>query len=72
MADLGKLLLGVGVLIALMGVLLLAAPQLPWLGRLPLDFRIERPGMTFYFPIGTSIVLSIVLSLLLWIFSRLR
>ncbi len=70
--SLGKLLVGLGVALALLGVLLLLAPQLPWLGRLPGDIRIERPGFSFYFPLGTSLLLSVVLSLLAWIFSRLR
>jgi hypothetical protein len=72
MATLGKLLLGLGVVFVLLGALLLLAPQVPWLGRLPGDIRIERPGFSFYFPFGTSILVSVVLSLLVWIFSRLR
>jgi hypothetical protein len=72
MTSLGKLLLGLGIVLALLGVLLLLAPQLPWLGRLPGDIRIERPGFSFYFPLGTCILVSVVVSLLAWIFSRLR
>lgn len=72
MGDLGKLLIGVGLGIAVLGALLLVAPQIPWLGRLPGDFRIERPGLRLYFPLGTSILLSVLLSLLLWLYSRLR
>jgi hypothetical protein len=71
-ASLGKLLIGLGLALALLGVLLLLAPQLPWLGRLPGDIRIERPGFSFYLPLGTCLLLSVVLSLLAWIFSRLR
>ena len=74
MADLGKILLGLGlVMIVLGGILLLAgnfAGKVPWLGRLPGDISIERESWRFYFPLGTSILLSVVLSLLIWLFSR--
>ena len=74
MANLGKILLGLGlVMVVLGGILLLAgnsAGKVPWLGRLPGDISIERENWRFYFPLGTSILLSVVLSLLLWLFSR--
>ena len=74
MAELGKILLALGlVMIVLGGILLLAgnsAGKVPWLGRLPGDIYIERGTWRFYFPLGTSIVLSVALSLLLWLFSR--
>ena len=54
------------------GALLWVAPQLPWLGKLPGDLRIERPGFTFYFPITTCLVISAVLTMLLQLFSRWR
>ena len=47
-----------------------SAGKAPWLGRLPGDIYIERENWRFYFPLGTSILLSIVLSLLFWLFSR--
>jgi len=74
MTGLGKILVGFGiVVIVLGGVLWLAAHftgKVPWLGRLPGDIYIERGNWRFYFPLGTSIVVSIVLSLLLGLFSR--
>lgn len=74
MADLGKILLGLGlVMIVVGGILLLAghsAGKVPWLGRLPGDISIERESWRFYFPLGSSILLSVVLSLLLWLFYR--
>ncbi len=57
------------VLVALGGVLLLAG-KLPWLGRLPGDFAFKGKRVTFYFPLTTSIILSIVLTVLLNIFFR--
>jgi len=74
MADLGKMLLGVGLVMVLLGGILLLvsnfAGKVPWLGRLPGDIYIARGSWRFYFPLGTSILLSVVLSLLVWLFSR--
>ena len=74
MADLGKMLLGIGLVMVLLGGILLLvsnfAGKVPWLGRLPGDLYIERGSWRFYFPLGTSILLSVVLSLLVWLFSR--
>jgi DUF2905 family protein len=73
-ADLGKMLLGVGLVMVLLGGILLLvsnfAGRVPWLGRLPGDIYIDRGSWRFYFPLGTSILLSVVLSLLVWLFSR--
>jgi len=73
-ADLGKILLGVGLVMILLGGLLLLVSNLsgkvPWLGRMPGDIYIERGSWRFYFPVSTSIVLSVVLTVLFWLFSR--
>jgi len=70
MQDIGRLLLLLGVLIALVGAGLLVAGRIPGLGRLPGDIVVHRGPVTFYFPIVTSIVLSIVLTVLLNLFWR--
>ena len=71
MEQFGKLLVITGVVLALLGALLMFGPKLPFrLGRLPLDFRYQRDNFSFYFPLGTSILLSIVLSLLFAAFNR--
>ncbi|HET7343609.1 MAG TPA: DUF2905 domain-containing protein [Methylomirabilota bacterium] len=46
------------------------AGRLPWLGRLPGDIAIHRGNWSVYFPVGTSILLSVILTLLLWLFGR--
>lgn len=71
--SLGKWLVAVGLLIVAAGAVLylVGHTSLP-LGRLPGDIRVERPGFRFYFPLATSILVSIVLSLLLYIVSRFR
>ena len=70
MHDIGKALLMLGVLIALAGVVLLIVGRVPWIGRLPGDIQIQRGNWSFYFPLGTSIVLSLLLTLLFWLFGR--
>ena len=70
MGSLGKLLILLGVFIILIGVLLLLGEKIPWLGRLPGDIIIRKKNFTFYFPIVTSILISILLTLLLWIFRK--
>ena len=74
MADLGKILIGFGIVVVVLGGILWLAGhfsgKVPWLGRLPGDIYVERGSWRLYFPLGTSIVVSIVLSLVLWLFSR--
>ena len=74
MRDLGKLLLGFGALMVLLGLLLLVAGNLsgkvPWLGRLPGDIHIQRGSWSFYFPLATCLLISVVLTLLFSLFGR--
>jgi len=70
MDSLGKMLIVFGVVLALLGGLLLFAGKLPFLGRLPGDIVIRRENWSVYFPITTSIVLSVLLTLLLSLVSR--
>jgi hypothetical protein len=65
----GRWLILFGIVLVVLGL------AWPWitklgLGRLPGDLRIEREGFSFYFPITTSLIISIVLTLLLWLFRR--
>lgn len=68
--QLGRTLIVIGLVIACAGLLLTLAGRIPWLGRLPGDIHIRRENFSFYFPLATSIVLSVVLSLILWLFRR--
>ena len=70
MHEIGRLMIGVGVLIVVVGAVLLLAGRVPWLGRLPGDILVRRDHVTFSFPIVTSIVLSILLTVLLNLFWR--
>lgn len=71
MTELGKTLLGLGLLVAVVGALLLIAGRigLP-LGRLPGDLAYRGRHVSVFFPLGTCIVLSVLLSVLLYVFSR--
>ncbi|MBI3324633.1 MAG: DUF2905 domain-containing protein [Candidatus Omnitrophica bacterium] len=72
MPGLARVLIGIGVLFILTGVALLGAAKLPWLGRLPGDLFIQRDRFTFYFPLVSCLLLSLLLSLLLWLINRFR
>ena len=73
MSDLGRILIGIGLLLVVCGavVLLLGKAGLP-LGRLPGDLTWRGKHTTFYFPLGTSILISVALSLVFWLLARLR
>jgi hypothetical protein len=65
MEQFGRLLVIMGVVVALVGFLMMLGPRLPFrIGRLPLDFHYQRENFSFYFPLGTSILISIILSLI--------
>jgi hypothetical protein len=65
MKDLGRILLITGIVIAALGIALTLG-----LGRLPGDFAVRRGNFTFYFPLMTSILLSIILTLIFWLLRR--
>lgn len=70
MQELGRVLVVAGVIAVLAGVVLMLAPRIPWLGRLPGDIVINRGPVSVYFPLATSIVISIVLTVVLNLFWR--
>jgi hypothetical protein len=71
MEQLGRMLLIVGGILALLGLLLTLGPKLPFrLGRLPFDFHYQRDNFSFYFPLGTSILLSLLLTLVFSLLNR--
>jgi hypothetical protein len=69
-APLGKWLVVMGLLLVAAGLAIWGLGSLGWLGRLPGDIYIRRGGVTFFFPLATCILLSIVISLLLMLFHR--
>jgi hypothetical protein len=67
---LGKLLILIGVFVIAIGVFLLIGEKIPWIGKLPGDIIIKKERFTFYFPITTSIIISILLTLLFTVFRK--
>lgn len=67
---LGRYLLAAGVLLSILGGLFLLCEKIPWIGHLPGDIHVERKNLRFYFPLGTCIVLSMILSIILWLIRR--
>ncbi len=73
----GKLLVVIGIIAVASGILLITLQKtgvpvfMRWFGNLPLDFKIVRDNFKLYFPLGTSIVLSVILSFLLYLFNKI-
>ena len=70
MSELGKVLIIVGLVTAAVGVLLWSGIGRGWLGRLPGDIHVTRNNFSFHFPIVTCLLISAVLTLLMWLFRR--
>ena len=70
MEGLGRTLVIAGLVTVALGLALIIGPRIPWLGRLPGDIVVERERFTFYFPIVTCLVVSVVLTLLANLFFR--
>jgi hypothetical protein len=71
MGDVGKLLIAVGVITVIVGLVLFLASKTS-LGRLPGDLVVRRENFTFIFPLASCIIISVVLSLIVWLLSRFR
>ena len=73
MSDLqpiGRLLIVAGVALAVIGVVVVLGPRIPILGRLPGDFHIETENMRVFIPLGTMLLLSLILTIVLNVFNR--
>lgn len=70
MQEIAKALIIFGVVLIILGLVLSFAHKMPLIGRLPGDIYVEKKNFTFYFPITTSILVSVILSLLLWLWPR--
>jgi len=69
-AQMGKLLLVLGLVIALIGLFMMLGGRIPFLGKLPGDIVIRRENFSFYFPLGTCILISIIITLILRLFQK--
>jgi len=70
MAGLGRSLIILGIIIIAFGIVITFAGKIPWLGLLPGDIHIKRDNFTFYFPLATCILLSVLFSLIFWLFKK--
>lgn len=70
MSEIGKFLIIFGFMIVILGLLLTLAGKISFIGRIPGDIVIERRNFVFYFPLGTSILLSILLSLIFYLLNK--
>jgi hypothetical protein len=70
MNEIGKVIFMIGLVMVIAGLIIWKTGGLGMLGRLPGDISVQRPGMSFYFPITTCILVSVVLTLLMWLFRR--
>jgi len=70
MSDFGKMLVIFGLVLVGLGLILLLGPKIPWLGKLPGDITIKKENFTFYFPLASSIVISVLLTILFSLFRR--
>ena len=70
MAGIGRILIYLGLVLVVLGVIFSLIGKIPWLGHLPGDITIERERFTFYFPLATCLIISIILSLVLYLFRR--
>ena len=68
----GRALLIIGVVIVVVGVVLVLAPRIPFIGRLPGDIRFERDGVVVFIPLGTMLVVSLILTVILNLIGRGR
>lgn len=70
MSGVGRVLIIAGLVLLAAGLVISLLPRFPWLGRLPGDILIRRENFSFFMPLTTSLLLSLVLSLLIWLLRR--
>jgi hypothetical protein len=69
-AEFGKILIFIGLLLAILGFVFIFGNKVPFIDRLPGDIAVERRNYSFYFPVTTCIIISVVISFILWFFNK--
>lgn len=72
MGETAKMIILTGVILVVIGLVMLVIPKLPFLGKLPGDLLIKRKNVTLYFPLATSIIVSVIISLILYLLGKFR
>ncbi len=70
LSDMGKFLIVIGLVLAAIGLVMVMLPKIPFLGKLPGDIVIRKGNFTLYFPLATSIILSIILTIIFSLFRK--
>ena len=70
MPEMGKWLITIGLIITVAGLVMTFAGKLPWLGKLPGDISIRREAFSFYFPLASCILISVIISFILWLLRK--
>ncbi len=70
MESLGRILILFGILLVVLGLVLAVGAKIPWLGQLPGDITIRRENFSFYFPLTSCLLLSLIMTLVLYLFRR--
>ena len=68
----GRGMMIMGLILVAVGTVFWLSPRVPWIGRLPGDMLLQRDGMTFYFPLTSSVLVSLLLSAILWVAGRMK
>ena len=68
--DIGKIIIFIGLLLVIIGFVFMLGSKLPFIGKLPGDIAFEKKNYSFYFPVTTCIIISIILSFILWFFNK--
>jgi uncharacterized protein HemY len=72
MGEIAKTMILIGAVLIALGIVLLLFQKTPFLGKLPGDILIKRENFTFYFPLATSVIISIIISLVLYLLGKFR
>jgi len=72
MYDLGKYIVIFGLMLVLVGFLLIFYNKIPYIGKLPGDINLQRDNLYFFFPLATSILISLILTIIFWIIKILK
>ena len=70
MPEMGKWLITIGLIITVAGLFMTFAGKVPWLGKLPGDISIRRENFSFYFPLASCILISVIVSFILWLLRK--
>lgn len=70
MVDFGKIFIFIGFLLVIIGFVFILGNKIPFIGKLPGDIAVVRKNYSFYFPVTTCIIISLVLSFILWLFNK--